>query len=70
MVTFLALLAGLLVGAILGGVAGAQYYIHLGPSWGQYGYEFEGIMETFVGGVVGALVGAVVAVLLRFRLRR
>jgi hypothetical protein len=70
MITLVALLAGLVAGAVLGGLVGALYYIYLGPPWGQYGYEFEGVIETLVGGVIGALVGAVAAVVLRIHLGR
>ena len=66
---FFGILGGLLAGAVAGGWLGAQYYIHLGPPWGQYGYEFEGFAETAagagIGGVVGAAVGAAVPVWLR-----
>jgi gas vesicle protein len=66
----LAALAGLLAGVVVGGVLGAQYYVHLGPPWGQYGYEFEGFLETLVGAGVGALVGAAAATALAIRSRR
>lgn len=52
------ILGGLLTGAVAGAWLGAQYYVRLGPPWGQYGYEFEGMAETAAGAVIGGLVGA------------
>jgi gas vesicle protein len=66
----LAALGGLLAGLVAGGVVGAQYYVHLGPPWGQYGYEFEGFLETLVGAAVGAVVGTAAATALALRSRR
>lgn len=67
---FFAVLLGLAAGLVLGGFAGAQYYIHFGPSWGQYGYEFEGLVESAVGAVLGGLGGAGAAGFYLLRSRR
>lgn len=62
-------LGGLLVGVVAGAWLGAQYYIHLGPPWGQYGYEFEGVAETASGAAIGGLIGAAVGHVVPLRLR-
>lgn len=67
---FFAVVLGLAAGLVLGGFAGAQYYIHFGPSWGQYGYEFQGLVESAVGAVLGGLGGAGAAGFYLLRSRR
>lgn len=67
---FFGIVGGVLGGVVAGGWLGAQYYIHLGPPWGQYGYEFEGLAETAAGAAIGGLVGAAVGAAVALRLRR
>ena len=67
---FFGIVGGLLVGVVAGGWLGAQYYIHLGPPWGQYGYEFEGFGQTVAGAAIGGLVGAAVGGAAALRWRR
>jgi hypothetical protein len=64
------ILVGLVAGLIVGGWLGAQYYVHMGPAWGQYGYEFEGFVETAVGAAVGGLAGVAAGAARVLRRRR
>lgn len=66
----LAVLCGAALGTVVGAWLGKQYYVHLGPPWGQYGYEFEGLWESLVGAALGAVVGAALSAVLVVRRRR
>ena len=65
MLTFLLVLLALPVGAALGWYGGRLYYEWTAPPWGQYGYEFEGLIESFVGAGLGALLCATAVVVVR-----
>lgn len=55
---FLGLLGGsALVGTVAGGGLGIVWYELHKPEWGQYGYEFEGLIETLVGATLGLVTG-------------
>lgn len=55
------------IGAMVGGFFGAQWYIHFGPPWAQYGYEFEGLIETLIGAGVGLFAGGLTGFLTGWR---
>lgn len=50
-----------LIGAVVGGfggfVLGWVAYELTKPPWGQFGYEFEGLLQAFVGATVGVVLG-------------